>query len=62
MTTAKSKTEKTTVRCPVCSHKMTVHRDPIAGDFYVQCRNKDCWFDGVYGDTVQYVVSQIVKC
>lgn len=38
--------------CPECGHKMRVERDNLAGDFYAQCDNKRCSFDGANAPTL----------
>lgn len=32
---------------------MEVGKDEIGGDFYCQCRNKNCEFDGWFADTLK---------
>lgn len=37
--------------CPECGKQMECEEDSIAHDFYVQCRNSRCSFDGAHGET-----------
>lgn len=34
------------INCPECKRKMEVGYDKIANDYYAQCRNRKCNFDG----------------
>jgi len=49
------------IHCPDCGQKMEVGYDKAGGDYYAQCRNKTCNFDGWHAPTLEKLVAENPK-
>jgi hypothetical protein len=48
---------KPKIPCPCCGKILEVGKDAICRDFYVQCRNRRCSFDGWTAGTIAELVT-----
>lgn len=44
------------IKCPECKRLMEVRSDSITKDWYAQCRNQKCNFDGTYANSPEELV------
>jgi len=51
----------TVIKCPQCFKPMETDRDKMAGDWYAQCRNRDCEFDGLHDTSLSKLARALKK-